>query len=117
MDAVRSTVNNVRSGWEKTDKKKRTRMIATILIVATFVLIFTYFVNRVTYQVLFTNLELNDAGAIVSDLESKKIKYKVADGGTTILIDEGYVDTYRMQLAMNGMLPENSIGFEIFDST
>ncbi|TFZ39916.1 flagellar M-ring protein FliF [Soehngenia longivitae] len=117
MDGVKSTFSNVKSGWTKIDKKKKKRMIATIAVIALVVIGLTYFANKVTYRVLFTNLELDDAGVIVNDLETKKIKYKVADGGTTILIDEDYIDTYRMELAMNGMLPENSIGFEIFDST
>jgi len=117
MDGVKSTFSNAKSGWTKIDKKKKNRMIATIAIIALVVIGLTYFANKVTYRVLFTNLELSDAGVIVNDLETKKIKYKVADGGTTILIDEDYIDTYRMELAMNGMLPENSIGFEIFDST
>lgn len=117
MDGVKSAFSNVKSGWEKIDKKKKNRMLATIIIIAAVVIGLTYFTNKVTYQILFTNMELDDAGAIVNDLKSKNIKYKVADGGSTILIDEDYIDTYRMDLAMNGMLPENSIGFEIFDST
>jgi flagellar M-ring protein FliF len=117
MDGVKSTFSNAKSGWNKIDKKKRNRLIATIVIIALVVIGITSLANRVTYRILFTNLELSDAGAIVNDLETKGIKYKVADGGTTILIDEDYIDTYRMDLAMNGMLPENSIGFEIFDST
>jgi flagellar M-ring protein FliF len=117
MDGVKSTFSNAKSGWAKIDKEKKNRMIATIVIIALVVIGITSLANRVTYRVLFTNLELSDAGGIVNDLETKKIKYKVADGGTTILIDEDYIDTYRMDLAMNGMLPENSIGFEIFDST
>ncbi|HCX64249.1 MAG TPA: flagellar M-ring protein FliF, partial [Eubacteriaceae bacterium] len=32
-------------------------------------------------------------------------------------VDEEHVDTYRLTLAMEGMMPENSTGYEIFDDT
>src|SRR5690606_25990814 len=45
------------------------------------------------------------------------VAYKLEDNGTTILIDSSLVDKYRIELAMNDMVPENSIGFEIFDTS
>jgi flagellar M-ring protein FliF len=71
----------------------------------------------VEYTTLFSGLEEADAGLIVNDLEAKAISYKLEDNGRTILIDDTQLDKYRIQLAVDGMMPETSTGFEIFDET
>src|SRR5690606_2037716 len=77
----------------------------------------TYITKKVDYSVLFSEMEASDAGLIVDDLEAQGVAYKLEDNGTTILIDSSLVDKYRIELAMNDMVPENSIGFEIFDTS
>ena len=49
------------------------------------------------------------------DLEEQQIAYKLADNGTTILIDKDQVDEYRINLAVDNKLPNTSTGFELFD--
>src|SRR5699024_10265938 len=76
-----------------------------------------FITQRTEYKVLFSELEEADSGAIVEDLESKGMSYKLEDNGTTILIDKRMVDNYRIELAVNGPMPSTSTGFEIFDSS
>lgn len=116
MDKFKGIVDKVKDGWNKMNKRKRTIMVAFLIGVILFSSLYTYFVKKTNYVVLFSNLELGDAGYIASDLESKKINYKLEDAGTKILIDDKHVDKYRLQLAMEGNMPENSSGFEIFDN-
>lgn len=116
MDKLKAIVNKAKDGWNKMDKKKRTIMVSLLAGVILFTSMYTYFNKKVNYVVLFNNLEFEDAGYIVNDLESKKIDYKLEDNGRKILIDDKHVDKYRLQLAMEGNLPENSSGFEMFDN-
>ena len=48
-------------------------------------------------------------------MEEQQIAYKLADNGTTILIDKDQVDEYRINLAVDNKLPNTSTGFELFD--
>ena len=91
-------------------------MVVLIASIILFASLYTYITKKPNYVTLFSNLDLEDAGNIVNDLEIKKINYKLEDEGTKILIDEKLVDEYRLQLAMEGNMPEKSSGFEIFDN-
>lgn len=117
MERFAAVLDGAKSGWNKIDKKKKVLMITFLVGILAFVSIYTYFTQRTEYVTLFNDLELSDAGNITSDLETKKMKYKLENGGSDILIDKKQVDEYRLELAMNGMMPEKSTGFEIFDDT
>ncbi len=116
MEKIKSMIEGIKNGWNKMDKRKRIIMISLVSSVILFSFFYTYIIKKPNYTTLFTNLDLEDAGKITKDLEDKKIKYRLEDGGTKILIDGKLVDEYRLQLAMEGNMPEKSSGFEIFDS-
>jgi len=116
MDKTKGITQKIKGGWEKIDQGKRKALILAVTAVTLFVLLFSIYSNQATYTALFTGLELEDAAAITQDLDAKgNIKYRIENGGQDIYVDEKYVDKYRLELAMNGMMPENSTGFEIFD--
>lgn len=117
MEKLKAMVTDIKSGWEKTDKKKRVTLISIVTTITIVLFMLIYFVQKTEYKVLFSELEEADAGAIVEDLESKGMDYKLEDNGSTILIDKKLVDNYRIELAVNGPMPSTSTGFEIFDST
>lgn len=117
MNKVKDIGTSIKDGWQQLEEKKRKRLV--ILVSVALILLGTigYFTQRSQYTVLFSNLEEADAGAIVEDLNAQNMDYRLEDNGTTILIDEKQVDNYRINLAVNGMMPERSTGFEIFDNT
>lgn len=116
MEKVTGILDGAKGGWNKIDKKKKVTMVALFFGIILFISVYTYNSNKVNYVTLFKDLEFQDAGNIVSDLDLKKISYKLANNGRDILVDENVIDKYRLQLAMDGMMPENSSGFEIFDN-
>ena len=117
MNKVKEMGLSIQNGWLQLDKKKRGRLVTFVSIALILTLVMGYFLNRSTYTVLFSNLDEADAGAIVEDLEAQSLEYRLEDNGTTILIDQKEVDNYRIDLAVNGLMPEKSTGFEIFDET
>lgn len=116
MEKITEIIDGAKNGWKKIDTKKKIILVSVFVTVIAIAFISTYFSKKVNYTVLFRNLEFQDAGNIINDLESRKIQYKLENNGRDILIDEKHVDKYRIQLAMDGMMPENSTGFEIFDN-
>jgi flagellar M-ring protein FliF len=71
--------------------------------------------GRPHFAVLFANLDPGDGSSIVDQLRTRKIAYKVEDGGRTILVPEPKVYETRLLLAGNG-LPGSGSGYEILDS-
>ncbi len=115
MDRFKEIINKAKSGWKNMEPKRRGLMVGTIIGLILLVFILGYMINRTDYVTLFTNLSYEDAGTIVNDLESKNIKYKLEDDGKRIDVDAKRADKYRLELAMEGNLPDDGSGFEIFD--
>lgn len=115
MDNLKNKLNNAKNGWENMEKKNRITMTVVIGALILFGILYSFKSKDGKYVPLFTNLNYEDAGVIVNDLESKNIKYKLKDDGQTILIDSKKIDRYRLDLASEGNLPDGISGFEIFD--
>lgn len=116
MDKLKQIADDIKSGWERMERKQRISLVAIVTSITVILLLVLFFAQKTEYKVLFSDLDEADAGAIVEDLEAKNMEYKLEDDGTTILIDEEAVDNYRIDLAVNGPMPSTSTGFEIFDS-
>lgn len=117
MNQLKSTMGAIREGWFGLSTPKKAGLITALLSIFLLVSGLSYYSQRVEYTTLFSGLEEADAGLIVNDLEAKGISYKLEDNGRAIMIDDTQLDKYRIQLAVDGMMPETSTGFEIFDET
>ncbi len=73
--------------------------------------------SRTEYQVLFSGLDGQDAGAVVAALQERGTPYTLVDGGTTILVPEEAVLESRIALATSGVPTGGVVGFEIFNTT
>ena len=80
------------------------------------VLAMTLWGSKGDYKVLYPNLSDKDGGAIIAQLSQMNVPYKMADGGTMILVPAGQVAELRLKLATAG-LPKGTVsGFELMDS-
>lgn len=66
---------------------------------------------------IYSNLDAQDAGAVVSRLKEQKIPYRIAADGRTIMVPAESIHELRMQLASEGLPQGGGIGFEVFDNT
>jgi flagellar M-ring protein FliF len=65
---------------------------------------------------LYSNLDLKEAGDITASLEQAGIKYKTQGDGSTIMVNRDDVGTARMMVASKGLVTTGSVGYEIFDN-
>ena len=63
---------------------------------------------------LYTNLKPSETGAIKESLDEKGIKSEIADGGTTIRVPEGNVETLKVELAAEGIPKSGNIDYSFF---
>lgn len=75
----------------------------------------TLWTQQPDMQVLFTNLNPEDASGIVDKLKETKVPYEMTGGGTTVLVPSAQVHELRLQLATQGLPHGGGVGFEIFD--
>ena len=69
------------------------------------------------YQYLYSNLDAQNAGSILTYLKEKKIPYQISGNGTAISIPSNRISETRMALAAEGLPEGNGVGFEVFDNT
>ncbi len=75
------------------------------------------FLNEPNYSTVYTNLAQEDAAKVLEHLNSKKIPYKIEDGGSTIKVSSEVVYETRLELASKGIPNSGIIGYEIFDKS
>ncbi|MBT8557734.1 flagellar basal body M-ring protein FliF [Polynucleobacter paneuropaeus] len=68
------------------------------------------------YKVVFSNFSDKDGGAIVSALEQMNVPYKLADGGSSILVPEDQVYQTRLKLSAMGLPKGGNVGFELLEN-
>ncbi len=65
---------------------------------------------------LYSNLDLKEAGSITQALEQGGVKYEVKGDGSTILVPRDQVAATRLMLSGKGLPTAGSVGYEIFDN-
>lgn len=65
---------------------------------------------RTTYVAAFEHLRAADAATIVADLEKKKVPYQLSDGGATILVPSGAVESTRLDVTTEDLPLKGTVG-------
>ena len=65
---------------------------------------------------LYSNLDLREAGTITQALDQAGIKYEIKGDGATIMVPRDHVASARLMLAGKGLPTASSVGYEIFDT-
>lgn len=93
--------------------------LSAIGVVTMVVLAFLVFlISRVTapnLSLLYRDLNPQDAGQIVAQLEAAQIPYQLRQGGTEILVPDNQVNRLRLTMAEQGLPTGGSVGYEIFN--
>ena len=114
--ALTETVGTLGSRWRGLPGGLRVLIVLAVVGVALGGAI-TWSVNNAVfeeYQVLFSNLSPEDAGAVVEALRTAKVPYRTGDGNQ-VLVPASRVHEWRMRLASQGVPSGGTVGFEIFD--
>jgi flagellar M-ring protein FliF len=93
------------------------RITLVVIVAATiigFIFLMTWTGNP-DFQLLYSNLAAEDAGAIFLKLKEQKIPYQIASDGKSILIPSEKIYEIRLELASQGLPQGSGVGFEIFD--
>lgn len=89
-----------------------------LLVAATmtgFIMLMTW-ASKPEYQILFSDLSLEDSAAIYEKLKEQKVPYQIAANGKSILVPKEQVYELRLELASQGLTRGSSVGFELFDN-
>ncbi len=109
--ALKDLIDRIQD-WDS--KRKLTALTLMVVALSGIILLITW-AQAPDYQILYTNLQPDDAGAIIQKLKEMKVPYKSTQTG--ILVPSDQVYELRLQLASMGLPQGGGIGYEIFDRT
>jgi len=97
---------------------QRVGLLVMIALAAAVIVVTSMWTMSPNYQYLFTELNETDASLIVQKLKADKIPYKLAKGGTAVMVPEEKVYEERIALTAQG-LPKGGVGkgFSLFDES
>jgi len=108
-------VSQLHEMWSRLERSQQFTLVLLGILVFGALAAFVYFMNRVEYEVLYRDLNPEDAQAIASKLKDEKKDYIVQ--GTSILVKAAKteVDKLRLEIAGSGLARSGKVGYEIFD--
>lgn len=92
--------------WSGLEKGQKTRIIIAAVMSVVLISGFVIYASRPQMEILYSNLSEADAGQIFSRLKEMNVNSKI--DGTTIYVPQEKVDELRAQLAVEGLLGDDS---------
>lgn len=106
-----------REKWVAFTRQQRVLFLAGLALITALLIGGGLWITRDDYQVLFSDLSGQDAGAMVAELDRMKVPYRLSGNGTTILVERDTVYKTRLKLMAKGLDLHGTVGFEIFNNT
>jgi flagellar M-ring protein FliF len=101
--------------WNELTPAQRAVVMTFAAVSVVAVIMISIYVSKPKMSVLFSNLEQEDAGAIVQKLDDEKTPYELSQDGTTIMVPDNKVLDLRIKMATAGLPQGGSAGYELFD--
>ncbi|NOZ25422.1 MAG: flagellar M-ring protein FliF [Nitrospirae bacterium] len=106
---------NILETINKWDTKRKVILSALLVLSIASIVLLVAWAQMPDYQVLYSNLQTEDAGLIMQKLKDMKVPYKTTSTG--ILVPSDRVYELRLELAAIGLPRGGGMGYEIFDKT
>lgn len=113
---MNNILESIKGTWGKLSRPMQIGVGIFVLGIFISLLLLAMF-SRTDYQILFSGLGPEDAGAVVQALQEQGTPYRLGENGTSILVPQDQVFETRIALATSGMPTGGVVGFEIFNST
>ncbi|AKU94679.1 Flagellar M-ring protein FliF [Labilithrix luteola] len=111
---AKSTFERAREKMAAMSKPAKILFVSTALAAVVLVSWFGYRSTETTWATLFSNLDRDDASAVVSKLKEMKVPYRI-EGEGSIEVPQSHVRELRLELAGAGLPRGGGVGFESFD--
>lgn len=107
----------IKAFWSRYSLQQKTGMVIAGGMVIALLWVMVYFVNRVDYQALYSDLDPTEAQSIVTRLQGLQVPFELSEDGRSVSVASERISEVRIQLASEGLPESGRVGFEIFDRT
>jgi flagellar M-ring protein FliF len=110
---LKKLVAKLAAFWGKISRITKIMIIGGVAAAILIVVILNATMNTTQYTQLFNGLSDSESGAVVTQLKTLGVKYKIE--GSTILVDSSKADETRMTLAESGY-PQSTLNYNTYTS-
>lgn len=97
--------------WKALSLKQRTTLVISAALTIGAVAAIVFWAKQPTWAVLYTGLDNKDAQAVIQELQSRKVPFKLREGGGGVEVPMEQVDKLRLQLAEKSLPGSGRFGF------
>jgi flagellar M-ring protein FliF len=115
MDVLKRFFSQLKVFWTGLAPARRTTFLTILILAIVGGTVFFTWIKKINYSPLYSNLDAQEAGEVISKLKEYKISYQLANNGSAIAVPSAEVYETRLRLATEGLPRSGSIGYEIFD--
>jgi len=99
------------------DARQKIVLGALILMTIAAFIFLVHISTRTEYELLFGNMEPEQANDAIKKLDELSVPYRLENGGAAIYVPQDKVYETRIRLSGEGVVPQSGHGFEVFDKT
>src|SRR5579859_590221 len=114
---MRALVKQLKGIWQGMSGGQRLILLLVSLLSVAIVLGVSYWAAQPDFRVLYSGLSEEDSAAIANKLQAQGASFRIAGGGTTILVPADQTQQRRLELAADGLPAKGGKGFELFDQS
>lgn len=113
-DKLLKLFNSLKEKWLSLSRKQKGLMLTGLVTLIVIIILVIVLSNIKHYAPLYSNLSTSEAGQITDTLDSKKVPYKLSNGGTTISVPKDQVNQLKVELAAQGIPKSGEIDYSFF---
>ncbi|PKR78617.1 flagellar M-ring protein FliF [Halalkalibacillus sediminis] len=115
---MNETVNKYRSQitefWKTRTNIQKSGIIGGVLAIIILIVAVTFMASSPRMVPLYSNLSLQEAGQLKTELDEQGITYEIENGGSTILVPEAQSDGLLVDFASRGIPNSGNIDYSFF---
>jgi flagellar M-ring protein FliF len=116
LAGLEDILGRIQNAWNSFSFSQKIVISGIVAAVIVSLVIFSFWLRKPSFGVLFSDLDVASAGDVSEELEKMGVDYKVEGGGTTILVPAERIAQLRINLASEGVINSGGVGYEIFDN-
>ena len=105
----------IRGLWLGLSGAQRIALLSVTLLTTGAVALLIQIGRTPDYSILYANLVPEDSAAIVDELTTRNVPYRLTHAGTTVHVPSDRVYDLRLELASEGLPAAGPVGFEVFE--
>ncbi|MCC7546572.1 MAG: flagellar M-ring protein FliF [Burkholderiales bacterium] len=103
-------------GFARLSIPQKLGLLAAVAAMVALVTVAVMWARVPEYRVLYSNLSDRDGGEVIAALAQMNVPYRVAEGGTVLMVPADQVYDLRLRLASQGLPKGGAVGFELMDA-